>query len=188
MFSNLHHTEKEVYTLKRYLGRNGSIFTGEAATKSQFISDVGNGNIVHIATHGIINKNEPQLSGLAFVDDPSSEDGIVYSGEIYNLEMDTDLLVLSSCESGAGTFRAGEGIMGLTRAFLYAGAKNIVYTQWKIDDGMTHDLMNEFYSSIKKKHDYAESLRLAKLTLIRRPKTAFPLSWAGFVLMESCKR
>jgi len=184
-YSKLEHTENEIKTLRRHLGRTGNIYSGEKATKMQFIADVERSNIVHVATHGIINDDEPQLSGLVFAKERGAEDGILYSGEIYNLEMEADLLVLSSCESGVGKLHTGEGIMNLTRGFLYAGARNIMYTQWKIDDGTTYDLMQEFYRNIRENHSYAESLRFAKLKLIRKTDTAFPLSWAGFVLMEN---
>jgi CHAT domain-containing protein len=183
LFNELDNTEKEVDRIIKYLGRNGTSFKGESVTKDVFISEARKSEIIHLATHGIVNEKEPKLSGLVFAKESETDDGILYAGEIYNLDMNADLLVMGSCESGAGKLQTGEGIMGLTRGFIYSGVKNIIYSFWKIDDETTLKLMEEFYKEMKTEFDYSNSLRAAKLELIRNPQTAFPLNWAGFVIL-----
>ncbi len=161
-------------------------FFHEAASEDAFKSSAPVYNILHIATHGILNKKKPALSGLIFAqpsDASESEDGILYVAETYNLSLNADLLVLSSCESGVGEYIKGEGVMALTRGFLYAGAKNIVHSLWKVADETTSRLMIEFYRQILVGESYSVALRQAKLRLIADPETAFPVSWSSFVLL-----
>ncbi len=133
-----------------------------------------------------MNENNPNLSGLAFsqpVDSTAAEDGILYSAETYALDLNADLVVLSSCESGIGKIADGEGVMSLTRGFLYAGAKNVLVSLWKIFDEHTSKLMIEFYRHISNGDNYSDALRKAKLKMISNPETARPASWASFVLI-----
>jgi CHAT domain-containing protein len=133
-----------------------------------------------------MNEKYPQLSGLAFSqpdDTISGEDGILYSGEIYTLDLHADLVVLSSCESGIGRLAKGEGMFSLTRGFIYAGANNVVVSLWKVYDKHTSKLMIEFYRGIAAGQDYSTALHNAKLKMLQNEDTAFPVSWAGFVLV-----
>ncbi|MGD0342226.1 MAG: CHAT domain-containing tetratricopeptide repeat protein, partial [Bacteroidales bacterium] len=143
--------------------------------------------ILHFATHGFVNSEKPELSGLLMAQDSTGgEDGILYSGEIYNLKMNADLVVLSACETGLGKIQTGEGIIGLTRAFLYAGAKNIIVSLWQVADESTSDLMVDFYKNIlegKNARSYSEALRNAKLKMISEGKYAHPLFWSPFILI-----
>jgi CHAT domain-containing protein len=113
----------------------------------------------------------------------SSDDIILYAGETYNLTLNADLLVLSSCESGTGKIVKGEGMMGMTRGFFYAGARNIMYSLWKVFDKHTNKLMQEFYEHVLDGETFSSAMREAKLSMIRNPTTAFPGKWAGFILM-----
>ncbi|GAH01067.1 unnamed protein product, partial [marine sediment metagenome] len=89
--------------------------------------------LLHFATHGFVNTWKPELSGILLAQDTTiNEDGILYSGEIYNLELNADLTVLSACETGLGEIKKGEGLIGLTRALLYAGSKNIIVSLWEV--------------------------------------------------------
>jgi CHAT domain-containing protein len=99
------------------------------------------------------------------------------------MHLNADLLVLSSCESGVGNIERGEGMMGMARGFFYAGARNIVYSLWKVYDDLTERLMTRFYEGVLEGRPYGASLRNAKLKLIDTPKTAFPGKWAAFVLI-----
>ena len=143
--------------------------------------------ILHFATHGFVNSMRPELSGLLLAQDTTGgEDGVLYSGEIYNLKLNADLVVLSACETGLGKIQKGEGIIGLTRALLYAGAKNIVVSLWKVADESTSDLMVDFYKgslTSKGKLSYSEALRSAKLKMISEGKYAHPLYWSPFILI-----
>jgi CHAT domain-containing protein len=106
----------------------------------------GDYRILHLATHGRVNEKNPKLSGLVLTreDSSSKEDGILHLGEIYNLNLNADLVVLSACETGLGQVAKGEGIIGLTRGFLDAGASNLLVSLWQVSDATTADLMVDF--------------------------------------------
>ena len=156
------------------------------ATEDLFKKEIKNYKIIHIATHSYVNELQPELSAVLFAqprDSSASEDGILYAGEIYNLDIKAHLVVLSSCESGLGKLIKGEGMMALNRGFLYAGASNVIFSLWKIPDLQTSELMIEFYKQMLTGKSYSESLRQAKLELISKPSSSRPRSWAGFVLI-----
>ena len=141
---------------------------------------------MHLATHGRMVETNPKLSNLAFSQpqgNKAKEDGILYSAETYNLDLNADLLVLSACQTGAGQIVKGEGLMGLTRGFLYSGARNIVASLWKVYDQYTSQMMVEMYRQIAAGKSYSAALCEAKLKMIANPETAAPQSWAGFVLI-----
>lgn len=170
--------------------KNKSVFYYNNATESQFKKTTQNNNfnIVHISTHGFSDENQPELSCLAFAKMKGSsldDDGFLFSGETYNLNLwNADLLVLSSCESGIGKIAAGEGMLSLTRGFLYAGVKNIIYSLWKINDKFTFEFMKVFYDKLTKNNlPYASALRAAKLEM--KEKGVFPGLWASFVLLNN---
>jgi CHAT domain-containing protein len=144
-------------------------------------------DLIHIATHSLKDEGQHQLSGLIFSPPgpgrEPGEDGILYSGEIYNLHLDAQLIVLSSCESGVGKLIKGEGVMAMNRGFFYSGIRNIVFSLWKVEDRSTSRLMIEFYRNILQGYSFCQALRKAKLEMIRDPFTAFPKYWSGFVLV-----
>ncbi|MDH3252369.1 MAG: CHAT domain-containing protein, partial [Ignavibacteria bacterium] len=96
-----------------------------------------------------------------------------------------DLVVLSSCESGMGKLMRGEGMLSMTRGFFYAGARNVMFSLWKVYDHHTRQLMVEFYDNIHRGLSFSSSLQKAKLKLISNATSAFPAKWAGFVLLGS---
>jgi CHAT domain-containing protein len=155
----------------------------------QFIKsgELGKYKVLHFATHAFVNSDNPELSGLLLAQDTiGGEDGVLYSGEIYNLKLNADLVVLSACETGLGKIQKGEGIIGLTRALLYAGTKNIIVSLWKVTDKSTSDLMVDFYkNSLKSKEQlsYSEAFRNAKLKMIKEGKYAHPFFWSPFILI-----
>ncbi len=155
----------------------------------QFIKsgELGKYKVLHFATHAFVNSKKPELSGLLLAQDTiGREDGVLYSGEIYNLKLNSDLVVLSACETGLGKIQKGEGIIGLTRALLYAGTKNIIVSLWKVTDKGTSALMVAFYKNSLKNRgqlSYSESLRNAKLKMITEGKYADPFFWSPFILI-----
>ena len=188
-FEELKHSENEVQTITKLFDQTGEqgigFFHGKASEKN-FKQNAGKFKYVHISTHGFVNEDKPQLSGLAFSqpDDSSLiDDGLLYSGETFNLDLNADLVVLSSCESGMGKLVRGEGLMTLARGFLYSGANNVVVSLWKVFDEHTSQLMIEFYTQIVAGKSYSAALREAKLRLIENENTAFPTSWSSFVLI-----
>lgn len=159
----------------------------ENANESRLKNKLSKGRIdfIHIATHTVINRDNPNLSGLIFSRSeysPDDEDGILYLGEIYNLKLDSNLLVLSGCESGMGKIMEGEGILALSRGFLYAGTRNIIFSLLKVEDKSTRKLMINFYKNVLKGFSFDEALRNSKLELVKDPYTAFPKYWGGFIL------
>ena len=141
---------------------------------------------MHIATHGFINETQPDLSGLLlFPTTDGGEDHILYAGEVYNLNLNAELVVLSACETGLGTVASGEGLLGLSRAFRYAGANNLVVSLWKVQDRATADLMVRFYQQHLngQTKGFSIPLRQAKLDLIGSEAFSHPYYWSAFVLI-----
>lgn len=138
---------------------------------------------LHFATHGLISERNPQYSGLVLnLDDDPTEDGLFQVYEIFDLEIEADLVVLSACRSGLGKNVRGEGLVGLTRAFFYAGAPSVVVSLWPVADRSTADLMASFYRHLQTGAGKTEALRQAKLELRRGGRFQHPYYWAPFVL------
>jgi len=187
-YSPLPETETEVESIgelfKEY-NYHYDLFLNNASTESVLKSDkMYNYKFIHLATHSFIDEEHPGLSGLAFYTSPgSADDGVLHTGDIYDLNLNADLLVLSACESGLGKIVKGEGIYSLTRSFLYAGADNIVVSLWQVADKSTSALMVSFYKNILSGMDYSSALRKAKLDMIHSGQFAYPLEWSPFVLI-----
>lgn len=175
-----------------------AVFTGSAATEERvktgdFLSQY---RYLHFAVHGLINEQQPQFSSLVLslpksenqivtsAENPKSEDGLLQTPEIFNLRLNVDLVTLSACETGLGQSLRGEGIVGLTRAFFYAGTPSVLVSLWKVDDASTAELMTAFYEQLRKngERDKAAALRQAQLKLIDGNRYAHPYYWAPFVL------
>jgi len=143
-------------------------------------------DIVHFATHGLLNSERPELSGLvlSLVDRHGDvQDGFLRLGDVYNLELRADVVVLSACQTALGREVRGEGLIGLTRGFMHAGARRVVASLWQVDDSATAELMRSFYRGVL--HDGlrpAAALRAAQRELARDPRWAAPFFWSGFVL------
>ncbi|MGH9752236.1 MAG: CHAT domain-containing protein, partial [Blastocatellia bacterium] len=142
--------------------------------------------ILHFATHGLLNSERPELSGLVFslIDQEGKpQDGFLRLHEVYNLQLNADLVVLSACETGLGKEIKGEGLIGLTRGFMYSGAPRVVASLWNVDDLATAELMKLFYQGMLKDGLPAgAALRAAQLELSGQKRWASPYFWAGFVL------
>ena len=138
--------------------------------------------ILHFACHAILDERFPFRSALVLSkEDSMEEDGFLQVSEIYNLRMASDLVILSACQTGKGRLEKGEGVLGLPRIFFYSGAKSVVSTLWKIDDKSTAIFMKHFYGFLSQGKNKAQSLRLAKLEMIKS-KYSHPFYWAAFVL------
>jgi CHAT domain-containing protein/tetratricopeptide (TPR) repeat protein len=142
--------------------------------------------ILHFATHGLLNSERPELSGLVFSlfdKEGKPQDGFLRLHEVYNLQLNADLITLSACESGLGKEIKGEGLIGLTRGFMYAGAPRVVASLWNVDDFATSELMKLFYHRMLKDGLPAgAALRAAQVKLSGQERWASPYYWAGFVL------
>ena len=144
-------------------------------------------HIVHIATHSLIDDRQPELSGILFsMVDPQGKprDGFLPLHRIYDLDLDAGLVVLSACDSGSGPDLRGEGLLGITRGFLYAGATQLVVSLWKVDDRSTAELMKRFYHQLFEVGlRPAEALRKAQASMHGDPEWSAPWHWAGFVYL-----
>ncbi|RPH55509.1 CHAT domain-containing protein, partial [bacterium] len=136
---------------------------------------------LHFAAHGVLNAERPALSGLR-LSKSEGDDGLLQVYEIFNLKLEAELVVLSACESGLGREVTGEGLVGVTRAFLYAGAPSVVVSLWRVRDDTAPDLMLDFYQGLNQLGK-AEALRQAKLTMIGAGRHSHPYYWAPFVLV-----
>jgi CHAT domain-containing protein len=141
---------------------------------------------LHFATHGLLDNERPELSGLALslLDrDGRDQDGFLRLVEIYNLRLTAELVTLSACETGLGKQVSGEGIVGLAHGFLHAGASRVLVSLWKVDDRASARLMGRIYEGIfREKLSPAAALQKAQLSLWRDPATSDPFFWAAFVL------
>ena len=165
----------------------GMIADGFAATKERVVSDgLRNYRIVHFATHGLLNNESPELSGviLSLVDEHGkSRQGFLHLHDIYNMDLSADLVVLSACRTGLGRNVQGEGVVGLTSGFMYAGAKSVVASMWKVDDDATAELMGYFYTAMLKDGlPPAAALKTAKREMWKQERWRAPFYWAAFTL------
>ena len=161
-----------------YLGSDAS----EETVKSAKLDDY---RFIHFASHSFLDETKPSRSGILLSRSPqSTEDGILQVDEIMRLKLNADLVTLSACSTGLGKLINGEGILGLTRAFFYAGARNVAVSFWNVNDSATATLMASFYRNLNRGLSKAEAMRRAKLTLLNDSRAAWrhPYYWAPFVI------
>lgn len=148
--------------------------------------DISKYRIIHVATHGLLNAERPQFTGvvLSLVGN-KTHDGFLRTDEVFNLRLGGPLVMLSACETGLGKEKRGEGVMGLTRAFMYAGAPTVGVSLWSVADKSTAELMTDFYRRLLSANDSSASsaLRAAQLAMISGKKYSAPFYWAPFVLV-----
>jgi CHAT domain-containing protein len=186
-FQALPYSAEEVTGIARQFaaGRQQSMaMIATEASEAEFKARTDKYRFLHLATHSFVYTANPALSGIAFAQPrqpDATEDGILYAAEIIKLKLPGNTVILSSCESGAGPLYAGEGLLSLSRAFIEAGAGNVIGTLWKVYDQPTATLMSAFYDDIIKGKSEAEALRAAKLKLIKNKQTAAPRLWSAFV-------
>jgi hypothetical protein len=158
------------------------------ATRDLFTSGTLRGyHVVHIATHGLLDSRQPELSGIVFsMVDPTGapRDGFLRLHEIDDLDLGAGLVVLSACDTGVGKEVRGEGLMGVTSGFLAAGVPQLVVSLWEVGDRSTAELMKRFYDQLLEGgHPPAEALRRAQLSMLAEPAWSQPRQWAGFVFL-----
>ncbi len=193
-FAPLPESEKEVESIvelfhQKSIGQNTLALRSEATEanlKSELEKDY---RFIHIAGHSFADVEHPKFSGIACFEEAEKdstikkEDGVLYTGEIYNISSQADLVTLSSCESGYGKLDRSEGLLGLNRAFIYAGTPNVVFSLWKVYDKVNADLMVDFYREVLDGKSYATGLRQAKLKLLDQEVTAAPHFWSPYLLI-----
>ncbi len=146
---------------------------------------------MHFATHGYVDSSRAGLSAivLSLVDDKGKpQDGFLRAHDIYNLKLPAELVVLSACETGLGKEVEGEGLEGLTRGFMYAGARRVVVSLWNVNDKATAGLMERLYSGILMSNKTpAAALRAAQIEMFRTKQWQSPYYWAPFVMQGEWK-
>ena len=166
-----------------YLGEDAS----EETVKSEKLDAY---RYIHFASHGFLDESHPERSGILFSRLPHSpEDGVLQVGEIMRLKLNSDMVTLSACSTGLGKIVNGEGILGLTRAFFYAGAQNVTVSLWNVNDSATATLMKSFYGNLNRGLSKSAALRQAKLSMIHGQSDLWrhPYFWAPFVLVGEGK-
>ena len=162
----------------------GKSFTENNASLKNFSTEISNYGVIHLATHAVVNDNTPEYSFLAF-SPKKEEDYLLYVSDIYNLELNANLVTLSACESGIGDLKRGEGMISLSRGFFYSGAASIVNTMWKINDASSSQIMGDFYKHLADGESKEVALQNAKLDFLmvnKQNPLTHPYFWSGFVI------
>ncbi|MBE0641917.1 MAG: CHAT domain-containing protein, partial [Bacteroidales bacterium] len=178
----LENAKKEMEMLQMIT--HGKTYLGPKATEGRFKAEAIHGDVIHLAMHTIINEDDPMLSKLAFqLPEKGEEDGLLNTYEIYNMDFDAEMVVLSACNTGTGQLQKGEGIISLARAFKYAGVPNIVMTLWAIEDRSGSEIMEGFYENLKQGQGKREALRNSKLDYLATSDLlrSHPYFWAAYV-------
>lgn len=173
--------EEEVDRISKFI--SGEVYKGEAATKSNFKLLDKNISVLHLAMHSNLNDKDPELSNLLFSN--TEQDYEMYIFELYGLNFNADLAVLSACNTGIGGFKDGENLVSMHRAFTTAGIPATVASLWNAPDQSTKELMIAFYENLQLGQNKAKALRQAKLDYLKNTKDKnlqHPFYWAGFVL------
>jgi CHAT domain-containing protein len=165
---------------------NADVYMDISATESNFKNNAPDYKVLHLAMHAILDDNNPLYSKLAFtqlVD--TTEDGFLHTFEIYNMQLNADLAVLSSCNSGFGELQEGEGMQSLARGFAYAGCPSILMTLWEVADHSTVELMERFYFYLDKGYSKNEALQRSKVDFLSNADQlkSNPFFWSSFVLL-----
>lgn len=160
---------------------NGNAYTGDRANKAHFMTHKNESQILHLAMHANADSINPMHSRLLFGEKNDTES--LYAYELCNMDISSELVVLSACETGAGQLINGEGVMSLARSFFYAGCPSVIMSQWQLDDRTSTEIMQAFYQYLNDGKNKSEALRLAKLDFIRKsgPIKANPIYWANIV-------
>ncbi|MEA5549422.1 tetratricopeptide repeat protein [Anabaena cylindrica UHCC 0172] len=184
--NRLEYTRKEAEKILALVPKNKRLqaFDFQASRDIATNSELGNYQIIHLATHGLLNSIHPELSGVVFSlfdQDGKSQNGFLRLQDIFNLNLPAELVVLSACETGLGEEVKGEGLVGLTRGFMYAGAKRVVVSLWSVSDVGTAELMTKFYQKMLKEGlNPMAALRMAQLEMWRNQNFSAPYYWAAF--------
>ena len=174
---SLEFSGKEIEEINSYLG-NTEIFMQDNATEYNFKKFASSSKIIHLSTHSFLYKNQPLI---VFSKGGGKEDGLLERGEILQLKLSADMVVLSSCKSGLGEIDKSEGVLGMQKSFIDAGAKSVVVSLWDVNDRYTAILMKYFYKYLNEGFDKSVALKLAKNEFIKNDSPN-PYYWAAFVL------
>jgi CHAT domain-containing protein len=182
----LPYSAREVQSISR-LYHQSTVKIGTDVTESYFSGNAKGNRYLHLSTHGYLDSEHAMYSGLLF------SDGMLQTYEIFNLDIDAELTVLSACQTGLGELKVGEGLTGLTRAFMYAGSPSVLVSLWSVSDFSTTVFMKRFYRNLNKGMTKAQALRETKIWMKEKSyhtdehgniiEHAHPFYWAPFILV-----
>jgi CHAT domain-containing protein/Flp pilus assembly protein TadD len=189
LLNELPAAKKEVEALQMQF--DGFFAFDGMASERVFKEKAGEYAVIHLAMHGLLDRDNPILSALAFSEDGDSfENNFLQAFEIAKMELNADLVVLSACETGFGKFETGNGTASLARAFMYAGVPSLVVSLWQVNDVSTSQIMQLFYQNLAQGMDKAAALRSAKLDYMKtvnNPLAGHPAFWSPFILIGNDK-
>ncbi|MEM8889926.1 MAG: CHAT domain-containing tetratricopeptide repeat protein [Bacteroidota bacterium] len=184
VIGELRFSREEVAGISDFYG--GSTFLGADATEDVFKSKAKDFQVLHLAMHAFVNDKEAMYSGLLFAppaEGDSLEDGFLHAFEIYNLDLNAELVILSACNTGQGKYQQGEGVVSLARAFTYAGCPNIMMSMWQADDAATRQLMQAYHEALTAGKGKVEALQVARDNYLENSDRTHPYYWGSFVLI-----
>jgi len=187
---------REVSEIAADYGPGAKAVTGTEATRERIFQEAAGYRVVHFATHGVIDDRDPLYSGLHVAPSgprrPGDVDGpeVLHVYEMFALNLTAAVVICSACETARGTIRAGEGLVGMSRALFYAGATSLVISLWPVPDSPTRRLMRVFHQYLRSGHDPARALSLAKQTVRTSHPHVYrhPYTWAGFIVLGAAGR
>jgi CHAT domain-containing protein len=169
---------------KLYGPKNARTLIGKAATLEEFLKTSPDYDVVHIAAHGVFDDHEPMSSHMLLASSRGTpQAGWLRAREIQAMQLEAELVVLSGCETGKGSFEDGEGLVGMSWATLAAGARGSLASAWRVEASSTTELMIAFHRNMLRGLNKAQALRMAELQVMHSDKYAHPFYWAAFVLM-----
>jgi CHAT domain-containing protein len=163
---------------------SGKLFRDSSASKRLFNSMAGSFDIIHLAMHTVLNNNDPSNSGMIFSDSDTLRDNTLRPYEIYAIRLNSKMVVLSSCFTGAGTLFAGEGVLSIARGFIFAGSRSVVMSLWEVDDRSGTEIIKSFYRNLKSGRSKSESLRKARIDYLKKADMlhSHPYFWSTMVI------
>jgi len=173
----------EVEQIKNYFP--SSLFIGERATKANFVKNAKDASILHLAMHTFVDDENPMYSKLLFTYDTATQEGLLNTYELLNLELNAELAVLSACNSGDGELHKGEGVMSLSSGFQYAGVPAIVMSLWEVNDRFGSMVIANFYKYLSQGYAKNTALHKAKMEVLKQGNAlyAHPYYWSGLSLL-----
>jgi CHAT domain-containing protein len=177
--NSLAYAEQEIRLIQQYFS-NSTISIGDQLSESLVKEVMPKASIIHFATHGFYNEQDPMGSFLLLNSD-SQNDGLLTALDIFNSSFEAKLTTLSACQTSIGKVSKGDEINSLNRAFLYAGSSNVISTLWNINDRTTPALMDDFYALYKQGYNFVDALCLAQRKFIKRTNSN-PILWSAFIL------
>lgn len=182
IFGSLPNAKKEIEFANSIAG--GMLLIEKRATETRFKRLSGKFDIIHLATHGILNRDSSLQSKLLFAESQPRDDGFLHNYEIYNLNQQSQLVILSACNTGAGKNYGGEEVISTGRAFLSSGSRSVIMTLWPVNDHASYELIKGFYEGLKEEQQICEALRQSKLKYIENADKmhSHPFFWTGYVI------